>query len=133
MSGTAAGVLAVLTHAKLQPDCSTSGLCSLHLSIHLGCVVLQDIKQAFDKTISSLYMSLQSKTLQQHDKAPHLRQLFMRLDFNEHITRERKRKSALAASTQQAKQMLTQQQLQQLNIHSQPQQPRAVGLPRAQH
>jgi hypothetical protein len=46
---------------------------------------------AFDKTMSSLYVNLQSKTLQQYDKAPYLRQLYLRLDFNGYIRQQNMR------------------------------------------
>lgn len=41
--------------------------------------------------MSSLYVNLQSKTLQQYDKAPYLRQLYLRLDFNGYIRQQNMR------------------------------------------
>lgn len=51
------------------------------------CAPLQAVGASFERTLSSLYVNLQSKTLQQYDKAPHLRQLYLRLDFNGFIRR----------------------------------------------
>lgn len=42
----------------------------------------QEIDYAFRVSSSKLYISLKSKTLQQFDKAPYLRQFYLRLDFN---------------------------------------------------
>jgi hypothetical protein len=52
-------------------------------------VALQEVESAFKKTMSSLYINLQSKTLQQYDKAPYLRQLYLRLDFNGYVGERR--------------------------------------------
>ena len=43
---------------------------------------MQDVNHAFHTTAAKLYVFLQSKTLQQFDKAPYLRQFYLRLDFN---------------------------------------------------
>lgn len=50
---------------------------------------LQAIAASFNATVSALYVSLQSKTLQQYDQAPYLRQLCLRLDFNSYIDSRR--------------------------------------------
>lgn len=55
------------------------------------CPALQELHAAFNTTMGSLYVNLQSKTLQQYDKAPYLRQLHLRLDFNGYIKRQNKR------------------------------------------
>jgi hypothetical protein len=52
---------------------------------------LQEVRADFIKTMSSLYVNLQSKTLQQYDKAPYLRQLYLRLDFNGYIRQQNMR------------------------------------------
>jgi hypothetical protein len=51
--------------------------------------LLQAIAASFNATVSALYVSLQSKTLQQYDQAPYLRQLCLRLDFNSYIDSRR--------------------------------------------
>ncbi|KAI8466120.1 MAG: gamma tubulin interacting protein [Monoraphidium minutum] len=50
---------------------------------------VQAISDAFSGVVSTLFVSLQSRSLQQYDKAPHLRQLYLRLDFNGYIGRRR--------------------------------------------
>lgn len=60
-----------------------------HHHEHTKTHTAQDISDEFNKTISVLYVSLQSRTLQQYDKAPHLRQLYLRLDFNGYISKRR--------------------------------------------
>ncbi|KAF8058112.1 GCP4 [Scenedesmus sp. PABB004] len=51
----------------------------------------REVHAAFDRTMSSLYVNLQSRTLQQYDKAPYLRQLYLRLDFNGYIRHQNMR------------------------------------------
>jgi hypothetical protein len=73
------------------------------------------VHAAFDKTMSSLYVNLQSKTLQQYDKAPYLRQLYLRLDFNGYIRQQNMRMLQVHKSvpTGYRQQQLQQQEKQQ--------------------
>eukprot|EP00878_Enallax_costatus_P030452 GHUV01033156.1.p1 GENE.GHUV01033156.1~~GHUV01033156.1.p1 ORF type:complete len:360 (+),score=144.69 GHUV01033156.1:480-1559(+) len=43
---------------------------------------IKEVNTAFHKTAANLYVNLRSRTLQQFDKAPYLRQFYLRLDFN---------------------------------------------------
>jgi hypothetical protein len=80
------------------------------------------VSDAFQATTAGLYVALQSRSLQQHDRAPHLRQLQLRLDFNGFIGRRRlallagakeARLAMMAAQAQQQAQQQQQQQVQQ--------------------
>lgn len=45
-------------------------------------VRVAEIDKAFFRTVGSLYVNLNSQKLQEANRAPHLRQLYMRLDYN---------------------------------------------------
>lgn len=69
---------------------------------------MQEVGSAFDNTISQLYVALRSKTLQQFDKAPYLRQLYQRLDFNDYLESQKMRMvkvSQVARAQQQRRQL----------------------------
>jgi hypothetical protein len=88
-----------------------------------SCFSLQEVHAAFDKTMSSLYVNLQSKTLQQYDKAPYLRQLYLRLDFNGYIKQQNMRmlqvhKTVSTGYRQQLQQQEKQQGRQERPPHS---------------
>ncbi|WIA33536.1 hypothetical protein OEZ86_006660 [Tetradesmus obliquus] len=78
---------------------------------------VQELHAAFNTTMGSLYVNLQSKTLQQYDKAPYLRQLHLRLDFNGYIKRQNKRfldvQRTVTTSYRQQRQQQEQEELQQ--------------------
>lgn len=50
------------------------------------CAASQEVKRAFGPAVKDMCMSIRSKFLQQHDRAPYLNQLHERLDYNNYLS-----------------------------------------------